>query len=103
VADFGNAVRGAASTTGSTATTLIAAPAADQSIYVGSAQFSNSSATGTTVTLNDTAATVLWVPTVGTISLEFTPPLKVPVGLPLTFKPGGSTTTFYAAAQGWIQ
>lgn len=101
--EIGNAVRGAASATGTTAVSLIAAPAVEQSLYIGSAQFGNSSATVTTVTLNDTAASVFVVPATGQISLEFTPPLKVGAGLPLTFRAGGATTTLYAAAQGWIQ
>lgn len=101
--DFGDAVRGAASATTTAATTLIAAPSTDQSLYVGAAQFGNTSASAATVTLNDTAATVLVVPAGSAISVVFAPPLKVPIGTALTFKVGANTTTLYASAQGWAQ
>ena len=70
---------------------------------MGTAQFGNSSATATTVTLNDTAASVFVVPATSNVSMEFVPPLKVAAGTALTFKAGGAMTTLYAAAQGYVQ
>ena len=72
-----NMVRGSASQTGTSATTLIAAQGSGVKIYVTGVQCKNSGSTTTIVTLNDTettgSGTVLIVPTLGGDNEVFRP------------------------------
>lgn len=97
-----NPLRGAASTTGSGATTIIAAQGAGTQIKVTSLQAWNTSATTVTIQLNDSATTVLIVPAGGGTNVEFSTPLIVAANTALTFTPSGAETTVGVNAQGYF-
>ena len=101
-----NLVSGAASATGTSQTTIIAAPSGPRVNYITAAQCGRSHA-GTTaiyVTLNDNALTVIVLPNSGGgggNNIVFTSPLTVPAATALTFAASGSTSTIYCNAQGF--
>jgi hypothetical protein len=101
-------VTGAASTTGTGVTTLIAAPS-EGGICVSSLQLgrTDTATTPLTVTLNDTAGTVIVVPPGGVASpgvreIVFDAPLLVANKAALTFTSSAGVTTLYASAQGFL-
>ena len=100
-----NMVRGSASQTGTSATTLIAAQGAGVKIYVTGVQCKNSGSTATVVTLNDTettgSGTVLIVPTSGGDNEVYQTPLVVSANTALTFIPSAASSTIYCNAQGY--
>lgn len=101
-----NFVSGKASSTGTGATTVIAAQGASVKLYITSLQVGRNDA-GTTaifITLNDSASTVLVVPNMGggggnNITLPI--PLVVAANTAFTFTSSASTTTIYCNAQGY--
>ncbi len=100
-------VSGAASSTGNTAVTLIAAPSSQYYIAVRSihAGRSDAGATAITVLLNDMAGTEIVVPNAGSgggNNMSFDPPLQVAKGYALTFTPSAGVTTLYMNAQGFL-
>ena len=98
---------GSASTTGSSATTLIAAQGASVKIYVRSVQcFRTDSATTTAyVTLNDTnttgSGTTIVLPAGGGSNPWFGATLVVAANTALTFQPSAALTTVFCNAQGF--
>lgn len=100
-----NMLRGTASTTGTGATTLIAAQTGLH-IYVTGVQCKNTSGSVSTyVTLNDTettgSGTILIVPSLGGDNETFVTPLMVATSSALTFTAAGAATTIYCNAQGY--
>jgi hypothetical protein len=87
-----NLVSGSASATGTSQTTIIAAPSGTRVNYITAAQCGRSDA-GTTaiyVTLNDNALTVIVLPNSGGgNNIVFTSPLTVPAATALTFAASG--------------
>lgn len=105
VGNFSNMLRGAASTTGNTATAMtgMGAQGAALRVYVGSAQFFRNDA-GTTpifVTLNDLASTTIVIPAGSGSALVFATPLQLALNTGLTFTPSASVTTCFGNAQGF--
>ena len=101
-----NMVRGSASATGTSATTLIAAQGSGVKIYVTAVECFNTSASATYVTLNDTegtgSGTTIGVPPSNPNSGSLFPtPLVIAANTALTFTPAGATTTLYCNAQGY--
>jgi hypothetical protein len=102
-----NMLRGSASQTATSATTLIAAQGAGVKIYVTGVQCSNttgvpSSTTASPyVTLNDTGSSIVVVPPSGGDNLTFTTPLAVAANTAFTFTPSAATSTIYCNAQGY--
>jgi hypothetical protein len=102
-----NMLRGAASQTGTSATTLIAAQGAGAKIYITGVQCSNTTGVPASPTaspyvmLNDTASTILVVPPSGGNDPTFPVPLVVAANTALTFTPSTATTTLYCNAQGY--
>jgi hypothetical protein len=100
-----NMLRGSASQTGTSATTLIAAQGSGVKIYVTGVQCKNSGSTTTIVTLNDTettgSGTVLIVPNSGGDNEVYQTPLAVAANTALTFTPGAASSTIYCNAQGY--
>jgi hypothetical protein len=96
-----NMVRGSASQTGTGATTIIAAQGAGVKIYVTGVQCKNTGSTTTIVTLNDSASSVLIVPTSGGDNEVYQTPLVLAANTALTFTPAAASTTLYCNAQGY--
>jgi hypothetical protein len=102
-----NLVSGAGSTTGTGATTIIAAPTTTRRIYVTAVQCGRTDAgtTGIYVTLNDNASTIIVVPNTaggGGNNMPFPSPLTVPAATALTFTSSGpGVSTLYCNAQGF--
>lgn len=96
-----NTATGAANTTGSSATTIIAAAGAGIQLRITSIQFWNSSATGQTITLNDSASSEFYVPPTGGSNIVFNNPLSVAANTPLQFTPSPGGITVGANAQGY--
>jgi hypothetical protein len=96
-----NQVRGQATSTTTAATTVIAAPLTGR-IYVTDLTLTNSSATGTTVTLNDSASSAFWVPATSSFTHAFVTPLIVATGTALTFAANPQETTVGCNAQGYV-
>ena len=100
-----NMVRGTASQTGTTATTLIAAQGSGVKIYVTGVQCKNRGSTTTIVALNDDettgSGTVLIVPTSGGDNEVYQTPLVVAANTALTFTPSAASSTIYCNAQGY--
>jgi hypothetical protein len=93
---------GAANTTANTATTVIAAQGANIKIYVTSFQCSNSSATTTTFSLNDTVTSQFICPAGAGTNLVFPVPLVVTAAnTALTATAAAGVTTIYFNAQGY--
>lgn len=92
-------INGSATSSITGAVTIVAAQGVGFRLYVGGLQFSNSSATGTLVTLSDTASSEFFIPALSCINLSFPTPLIVPPNSPLTFTPASGTTTLFANAQ----
>lgn len=95
------ALRGSASTTANTATTLIAAQGASVKTYITGLQCSNTSATTTYVTMNDSASSVFIVPAGGGSNVVFNVPLVTAANTALTFTAASAVTTMYCNAQGY--
>lgn len=96
-----NYIRGYASTTGSTATTVIAAQGAGVKSYITGLQCWNTSAATITVTLDDSASTVIICPTGGGSNIVFETPLVTAANTAFTFTPGSAETTIGLSAQGY--
>jgi hypothetical protein len=100
-----NMVRGTASQTGTSATTLIAAQGSGIKIYVTGVQCKNTGSATTIVTLNDNettgSGTVLIVPTSGGDNEVYQTPLAVAANTALTFTPSAASSTVYCNAQGY--
>jgi hypothetical protein len=96
-----NMVRGSASQTGTGPTTIIAAQGAGVKIYVTGVQCKNTGSTTTIVTLDDSASSVLIVPTSGGDNETYQTPLVVAANTALTFTPGAASSTIYCNAQGY--
>lgn len=102
----GTMLRGHASSTGTGATTVIAAQGSGVKIYVTGIQIGRTDA-GTaalTVTLNDTATSVFVVPDAGNgggSNVVFDVPLVVAANTALTFTSGTGVTTLHVNAQGY--
>lgn len=98
-----NQLRGTASATAATATTIIAAQGAALKIYVTNLQcFRNDS--GTTmlyVTIDDSVSTTVALPSGGGVSLVLLTPLQVALNTALTFTASAATTTIFCSAQGY--
>jgi hypothetical protein len=96
-----NMVRGSASQTGTSATTVIGTQGSGIKIYVTGVQCKNTGSTTAVVTLNDSAASVLIVPTAGGDNEVYETPLVVAANTALTFTPSASSSTIYCNAQGY--
>jgi len=100
-----NMLRGTASQTGTSATTLIAAQGSGVHIYVTGVQCKNTGSTTTIVTLDDNettgGGTVLIVPAAGGDNEVYQTPLVVASNTALTFTPTASESTIYCNAQGY--
>jgi hypothetical protein len=98
-------VRGTASQTGTTPTTLIGAQGSGVKLYITGVQCKNTSATGTFVTLNDSettgSGTILIVPAGGGDNEVYQTPLVVAANTALTFTPSVGQSTIYCNAQGY--
>jgi hypothetical protein len=99
-------VRGAASTTGTGATTLIAAGGASIKTYITDIECGRTDAgtSAITVTFNDSASTVLVLPNSGGGGgnvKAFNVPLVTAANTAFTFTAGTGVTTLYCAAQGF--
>jgi hypothetical protein len=101
-----NLVSGAANATGTSQTTIIAAPTATRRIYVTGAQCGRNDA-GTSaifVTFNDNASTIMVLPNSGGgggNNMVFASPLTVPAATAFTFTASAGTSTVYCNAQGF--
>lgn len=101
-----NMLRGSASTTGTGATTIIAAQGANVKTYITDVECGRSDA-GTAaiiVTLSDAAATILVLPNSGGgggNNKAFNVPLVTAANTAFTFTAGTGTTTVYCSAQGF--
>jgi hypothetical protein len=96
-----NMVRGSASATGTSATTLISAQGSGVKIYVTGVQCKNTGSATTFVTLNDSASSVLIAPPAGGDNEVYLTPLVVAANTPLSFTAGASSSTIYCNAQGY--
>jgi hypothetical protein len=101
-----NMVRGSASATGTGATTIIAAQGSNVKTYITGVQCGRSDAgtSAITITLNDTATSVLVLPNTGGgggNNVAFNVPLVTAANTAFTFTASGSTTTVYCSAQGF--
>jgi hypothetical protein len=96
-----NMVRGSASQTGTSATAVIGAQGSGIKIYVTGVQCKNTGSTTAVVTLSDSAASVLIVPTAGGDNEVYETPLVVAANTALTFTPSASSSTIYCNAQGY--
>lgn len=99
-------LRGTATTTGTGATTLIAAQGASVKIYVTGLECgrTDTGATALTVTLNDSASSVFVVPNNGGgggNNISFAAPLALAVNTALTFTSGAGVTSLICSAQGY--
>lgn len=103
--DVSNLVSGSVTSTGTGATTVIAAPSGTRRLYIKSMQIGRTDAGSSPliVTLNDDAATVLVVPVAaaGPIAPVFLKPLTVAAATALTATSGTGVTTLYITAQGF--
>jgi hypothetical protein len=101
-----NLVSGSASATGTSQTTVIAAPSGTRVNYITAVQCGRTDA-GTSavyVTLNDNASTVMVIPNTGGgggNNMTFPSPLMVPAATALKFTASANTSTIYCAAQGF--
>jgi hypothetical protein len=86
--------------TGTTQTTVIAAPGSGK-IYVTALQCFNTGATTSTITLNDGAATPVLNPAGAGVVQTFPTPLIVPATTALKMTPGSSSTNQWCNAQGY--
>lgn len=86
--------------TATTAATIIASPGTGVALFIGSAQFSNTSTTQAVVTLSDTKSTQLIVPANGGSNPTFHPALPLAANTALTFTTAPAVTTLLASAQG---
>jgi hypothetical protein len=105
-----NLIEGAASVTGTTSTSLIAAPGASTFIYVTAVSCFNSGSTGTTVSFqNGSAGTTIWegyaAPSGGGFTHTFVTPIggvnNMTANTALFFQAGSATTTLYCNASGF--
>lgn len=101
-----NLVSGSGNTTGTGATTIIAAPSATRRLYITAVECGRTDAGTTAVraTLNDDGTTVIVIPNSGGgggNNMYFANPLTVPAGTALTFTMSGGVTTAYCSAQGF--
>jgi hypothetical protein len=100
-----NMVRGSASQTSTSATTIIGAQGPGVKIYVTGVQCKNTGSITTIVVLNDTettgSGTTLIVPTSGGDNEVYQTPLVVAANTALTFTPTAGSTTIYCNAQGY--
>ncbi len=97
-------VRGTVTATGTGASTILAAGAANIKTYVTGVQIGRTdSATGAlTVTFNDSASTVVIVPgSGGATNIVFTTPLVTAAATAFTGTSGTGVTTLYLSAQGY--
>lgn len=100
-----NFVSGSGSTTGGTATTVIAAPHSGR-LYITGVNIGRTDAgtTASRVTFNDLGATVIVVPNSGgggSVNVIFETPLIVTTTTALTFTSSASLSTVYVSAQGY--
>jgi hypothetical protein len=105
-APVANLVSGAGNTTGTGATTIIAAQAAGIKMYISSLQCFRTDAGTTAIfaTLNDGASTIIGIPNGGGgggNNIVFQIPLVVAAATALTFTASGGVTTLYCNAQGY--
>jgi hypothetical protein len=97
-----NLVRGGTSETGTSAGTILAASgSASLKEYLTDIECSNTSATTTTVTLNDTSSLVLIVPAGLGYSHTFNVPLVAAANTAMTFTATAGETTIYCYGQGF--
>lgn len=105
-----NLVEGTANVTGTTSTSLIAAPGSGLYVYVTAISCFNSGSTGTTVSFqNGSAGTTLWegyaAPSGGGFTHSFVTPIggvnNMTANTALYFQAGSSTTTLYCNASGF--
>jgi hypothetical protein len=98
-------VRGVASVTSTTSTSLLAAAGSGVKNYVSAVQAANKGATAVLVTLQDgsggTALGYLYVPAGSTVTVEYPVPLATSANTALYFAADGATTTLYMSAQGY--
>lgn len=97
----GTNLTGSGSTATTAAATIIAAQGSGIRIFVNGVQCKNTGTTTTIVTLNDSASTVLIVPTIGGDNETYITPLSVAANTALTFTPTAGSTTIYCNAQGY--
>jgi hypothetical protein len=99
-------VSGSGSATGTSATTIIAAPSGTRRLYISSVECARSDA-GTSaiyVTLNDDAGTIVVLPNSGgggANNLTFPSPLTVAAATALKFTASTNTSTVYCSAAGF--
>ena len=98
-----NMLRGANSTTGTGATTLtgMGAQGTSVKIYVTDLECSNTSATTTTISLNDGATSVFIVPAGYGTNVAFNVPLVVAANTAAQFTAAAGVSTIYCNAQGF--
>ena len=92
---------GAISSTGTTAVTIEAAPGANVKLYATSLQIGNTGTVTVAGTLNDSATTILVVPSGGGSNLTLPAPLVWAANTAATITFSAATTTAYASAQGF--
>jgi hypothetical protein len=96
-----NYVRGTASTTGGSATSILPAAGAGLKNYVTALQCFNTSATTITATMSDAAASVFGIPAGGGTNPTFPVPLVTAANTAFTFTPSAGETTITCNAQGY--
>lgn len=96
-----NQLNGFASSTGTTATTLIASPGSAISIFLTDLEVSNSSSIASILTLNDPASIQLLVPAGGGREIHLQTPVKLAANTPLTFTSGTAVSSILVGAQGF--
>jgi hypothetical protein len=99
-------VRGQASATGISATSIIAAQGAGTYLHIKSCQAfrTDGGATAIYVTLNDSVSTVIGIPGSaggGGNNAQFDVPLVLAANTALTFTASAATSTVFVACQGW--
>lgn len=96
-----NFLSGAASATGTTQTTLIAAQGSGVKIYVTAVQCFNIGSTTSTIAFNDGSTWTGVNVALGGFGFPFPTPLVVAANTALKFTPGSSSSTQYCNAQGY--
>jgi hypothetical protein len=95
------AVRGSVTSTDTGAHTIIASAGGSLKNYITDWECSNSSATSTLVTFNDSAATIIIVPAGGGNNKSLHIPLATAAATAFTFTSGTGVSTVYCSAQGY--
>ena len=96
-------VRGTATSTGTGATTIIASAGGSLKNYITAVQCgrTDAGATAITITFNDSASTVVVLPSGGATNITFPTPLATAAATAFQFTSGTGVTTLYCSAQGY--